>query len=49
MVRNKSEELLGSIKNQKSSKEENRMQPFRNGPLLKTRENMGIGMLTAAG
>ena len=49
MVRNKSEELLGSIKNQKSSKEENRMQPFRNGPLFKTRENMGIGMLTAAG
>ena len=39
--KNISKELFGSIKYQGSSKEENRMQPFRKGPLFRTIENRG--------
>ena len=39
--KNISKGLFGSIKYQGSSKEENRMQPFRKGPLFRTIENRG--------
>ena len=47
--KNKSKELFGSIKNQGSSKEGNRRQPFRKGPLCRTRGNRGRGMFTVDG
>ena len=46
--KNISKGLFGSIKYQGSSKEENRMQPFRKGPLFRTIENRGWVMFTAA-
>ena len=46
--KNISKELFGSIKYQGSPKEENRMQPFRKGPLFRTIENRGWEMFTAA-
>ena len=47
--KNRSTENFGFIKNQGSSKEGNRRQPFRKDPLFRTRGNMGRGMSTAAG
>ena len=47
--KNKSKELFGSIKNQGSSKEGSRRQPFRKGPLFRSRGNRGRGIFTAAG
>ena len=46
--KNKSKELLGSIKIQGSSKETNRRQPFRKVSLFRTRGNRGKGIFTAA-
>ena len=47
--KNRSKELLGSIKNQGLSKEGSRRQPFPKGPLFRTRENNWSGIFTAAG
>ena len=47
--KNKSKELFGSIKNQGSSEEGSRRQPFRKGPLFRSRGNRGRGVFTAAG
>ena len=47
--KNKSKELFGSIKNQGSSKEGSRRQPFRKGPLFRSRGNRGRGIFIAAG
>ena len=46
--KNRSKEVFGSIKNQGLSKEGSRRQPFRNGPLFRSRENNGSGLFTAA-
>ena len=43
-AKNRSKELFGSIKNQGSSKEGKRRQPFQKRPLLRTRGNRGRGM-----
>ena len=45
--KNRSKELFGSIKNQESSKEGSRRQPFQKGPLFRSRENRGRGIFTA--
>ena len=48
LSKNRSKELLNSIKNQESS-EGSRRQPFRKGPLFRNRGNRGRGIFTIAG
>ena len=48
LSKNRSKELLDSIKNQESS-EGSRRQPFRKGPLFRNRGNRGRGIFTIAG
>ena len=47
--KNRSKELFGSIKNQGTSKERSRRQPFWKDPLFRSRGNRGRGIFTAAG
>ena len=46
--KNRSKELFGSVKNQRLSNEGSRRQPFRKGPLFRSRGNRGRGIFTAA-
>ena len=43
--KNRSKELFGSAKNQGSSKEGSRRQPFRKGPPFRSNENRGSEIL----
>ena len=47
--KNRSKGLFGFIKNQGSSKEGSRRQPFRKDPLSRSRENRGRWIFTASG
>ena len=47
--KNRSKELFGSIESQGSSKVGSRRQPFRKGPLFRSRRNRVRGIFTAAG
>ena len=48
-LKNRSKELFGSTKTQESSKERSRRQPFRKGPLFRSRGKRERGIFTAAG